>query len=156
KGIAGGLPLAGVTGRAEIMDAALPGGLGGTFGGNPVAVAAALAVFEQIERDGLLAEADRIGATLAGLLAELARRHPVVGEVRGHGAMMAFELVEPGTKTPLAGAAQRVAAHAAQQGVLLLTAGSYDNVIRFLPTLRTDDRMLRYAVSVIDEALAGL
>ncbi|GLU91435.1 4-aminobutyrate--2-oxoglutarate transaminase [Agromyces sp. NBRC 114283] len=156
KGIAGGLPLAGVTGRAEIMDSALPGGLGGTFGGNPVAVAAALAVFEQIERDGLLAEAERIGATLGGLLAELARRHAVVGEVRGHGAMLAFELVEPGTKTPLAGAAQRVAAHAAQQGVLLLTAGSYDNVIRFLPTLRTDDRMLRYAVAVIDEALAGL
>lgn len=156
KGIAGGLPLAGITGRAEIMDAAQPGGLGGTFGGNPVAIAAALAVFKQIEEDNLLAEADQIGQTLVSLLTDLQLAHPEIGEVRGRGAMVAFELVEAGTKTPLAGAAQKIAEYAAQQGVLVLTAGSYNNVVRFLPTLRTDDRLLRYSISVIDEALTGL
>src|SRR6185312_8187200 len=92
KGIAGGLPLAGVTGRAEIMDASQPGGLGGTFGGNPVACAAAIAVFDRIEQDGLLAEASRIEGVLKPALLELQKKYPIIAEVRGIGAMLAVEL----------------------------------------------------------------
>lgn len=153
KGIAAGLPLAGVTGRAHIMDAAQPGGLGGTFGGNPVAIAAALAVFTQLDDGRYFAAADRIGATLRDGLADLAARHRVIGEIRGRGAMIAFELSEPGTIEPRHGLATPVAEFAAQRGVLLLTAGSDGNVIRFLPTLVTTDAQLRYALSVIDHAL---
>lgn len=154
KGIAAGLPLAAVTGRAEIMDAAHAGGLGGTFGGNPVACAAAVAVFEHIERDGLLAEAQRIEATLTGELAELAKRFDIIAEVRGKGAMIAIEFVDPATGAPRADVPGKVAAFAAQQGVLVLTAGTYGNVIRFLPSLAITDEQLRDAVSVIGDALA--
>lgn len=154
KGIAGGLPLAGVTGRAEIMDAAQPGGLGGTFGGNPVAVAAALAVFEEIESRGLLAEGMRIGSTLTDGLRRLQQRHSVIGDVRGRGAMIAFELVRPGTNTPLPGAASIVADYAATEGVLVLTAGSDGNVVRFLPNLTVTDDLLEYALSVIETGLS--
>jgi 4-aminobutyrate aminotransferase/(S)-3-amino-2-methylpropionate transaminase len=160
KGIAGGLPLAGVTGRAEIMDSAQPGGLGGTFGGNPVAAAAAVAVFEQIESASLLAEADRIGATLLAGLSALQEKYDVIGDVRGLGAMIAVELVEPGTaattKTPHAEAVNAIVAHCAQNGVLALTAGTYGNVLRFLPSLAISDELLLDALSVIDEALAQL
>lgn len=156
KGIAGGLPLAGVTGRAEIMDSAHPGGLGGTFGGNPVSAAAAIAVFEQIESHNLLAEARRIEGVLKSGLLELQEKHPIIGEVRGIGAMIAIELVEPGTKKPNAAAVSSIAAFAAQQGVIVLTAGTYGNVLRFLPSLATSDDLLREALGVIDEALAAL
>ncbi|MCS5722597.1 4-aminobutyrate--2-oxoglutarate transaminase [Herbiconiux sp. CPCC 203407] len=160
KGIAGGLPLAGVTGRAEIMDSAQPGGLGGTFGGNPVAAAAAVAVFEQIESASLLAEADRIGATLLAGLTALQEKYDVIGDVRGRGAMIAIELVEPGTasttKTPHAEAVNAIVAHCAQNGVLALNAGTYGNVLRFLPSLAISDELLLDALSVIDEALAQL
>ncbi|WP_066039046.1 4-aminobutyrate--2-oxoglutarate transaminase [Herbiconiux solani] len=158
KGIAGGLPLAGVTGRAEIMDSAQPGGLGGTFGGNPVAAAAAVAVFEQIEKSNLLEEAARIERTLTTGLRALQQKYDVIGEVRGIGAMIAIELVEPGTgettKAPNAAAVNSIVAYAAQQGVLVLTAGTYGNVLRFLPSLATSDALLEDALSVIDEALA--
>ena len=154
KAIAGGLPLAGVTGRAEIMDAADPGGLGGTFGGNPVSIAAALAVFDELESGAYFAEAIRIGGTLRRGLGDLAERFPQIGDVRGHGAMQAFELSEPGTRRPLQGLAAKIAAHAVQRGVLLLTAGSDGNVIRFLPTLLTTDEQLGFAIDVIGEALA--
>ncbi|MGN6324801.1 4-aminobutyrate--2-oxoglutarate transaminase [Pseudolysinimonas sp.] len=153
KGIAGGLPLAAVVGRAEIMDASHPGGLGGTFGGNPVACAASIAVFEAIERRGLLAEGERIGATLRAALAELAERHPVIAEVRGLGAMMAIELRDPVTGEPRADVVGVVAQGAARQGVLLLTAGTNGNVIRFLPSLAITDEQLRDAVSVIEGLL---
>ncbi|PJJ61555.1 4-aminobutyrate--2-oxoglutarate transaminase [Compostimonas suwonensis] len=160
KGIAGGLPLAGVTGRAEIMDASQPGGLGGTFGGNPVAAAAAVAVFEQIESSGLLAEAARIENTLRPALERLAAKYDIIGEVRGRGAMLAVELVQPGTrdttKEPNPAAVTAVTAAAAQQGVIVLTAGSYGNVIRFLPSLAVSDELIADAVSVIDDALAAL
>jgi 4-aminobutyrate aminotransferase/(S)-3-amino-2-methylpropionate transaminase len=160
KGIAGGLPLAAVTGRAEIMDASHAGGLGGTFGGNPVACAAAVAVFEQIEELGLLAEAQRIERTLKTRLLDLQRRHEVVGDVRGIGAMLAIELVEPGTretsKVPNPAAVQAVIAHAATQGVLLLSAGTYGNVLRFLPSLAVTDELLGEAADIIDDALAAL
>jgi 4-aminobutyrate aminotransferase/(S)-3-amino-2-methylpropionate transaminase len=153
KGIAGGLPLAAVVGRAEMMDASHPGGLGGTFGGNPVACAASVAVFASIERRGLLAEAQRIEATLKPLLEELRTRHPVIADVRGLGAMLAIELNDPETGEPRADVVAATAAGAAAQGVLLLTAGTYGNVIRFLPPLVITDDQLRDAISVIDALL---
>lgn len=156
KGIAAGLPLAGITGRADIMDAPDPGGLGGTFGGNPVSIASALAVFDELEHGTFFADARRIGDTLRDHLSDLAERHPLIGDVRGIGAMYAFELTDPGTAHPAAGAASTVAEYAAQHGVLLLTAGSDSNVIRFLPTLTTTDEQLGYAMNVIDRALATL
>ena len=156
KGIAGGLPLAGVTGRADIMDSAQPGGLGGTFGGNPVAAAAAVAVFDQIESKGLLAEADRIEQVLKSGLVALQAKHPVIGDVRGIGAMIAIELVTPDTHEPDAAAVNAVAAYAAQKGVLLLTAGTYGNVLRFLPSLAISDDLITEALAIIDEAFASL
>ncbi|PRY69628.1 4-aminobutyrate aminotransferase/(S)-3-amino-2-methylpropionate transaminase [Glaciihabitans tibetensis] len=156
KGIAGGLPLAGVTGRAEIMDAAQPGGLGGTFGGNPVATAASIAVFGQIESLGLLAEATRIEKTLKTGLTALQVKYPIIGEVRGIGAMVAIELVEPGTLLPNAAAVTSIATFAAQHGVIVLTAGTYGNVLRFLPSLAITDELLHDALSVIDDAFAAL
>ena len=156
KGIAAGLPLAGVTGRAEIMDAPDPGGLGGTFGGNPVSVAAALAVFDELERGTFFTEALRIGGGLRQHLTALATRHAIIGDVRGIGAMYAFELTDPSTSRPAAGAASAIAAFAAQHGILLLTAGSDSNVIRFLPTLTTTDDQIAVAMDVIDRALSAL
>jgi len=156
KGIAGGLPLAAVTGRAEIMDASQPGGLGGTFGGNPVSCAAAIAVFEQIESRGLLAEAARIEATMRPLLEELKAKYPIIAEVRGIGAMLAIELLDPQTHEPRPDAVNAVAAAAAQQGVLVLTAGTYGNVLRFLPSLALSDELIRDAFGVLDEAFGTL
>jgi 4-aminobutyrate aminotransferase / (S)-3-amino-2-methylpropionate transaminase / 5-aminovalerate transaminase len=156
KGIAGGLPLAGVTGRAEIMDASHPGGLGGTFGGNPVACAAAIAVFEHIERANLLGEAQRIEKTLKPALLELQKKYPIIAEVRGLGAMIAVEFTDPATHEPRADVPGAVAAYAAQQGVIVLTAGTYGNVVRFLPSLAITDAQLLDAVGVIDAALATL
>jgi 4-aminobutyrate aminotransferase/(S)-3-amino-2-methylpropionate transaminase len=160
KGIAGGLPLAGVTGRAEIMDSALPGGLGGTFGGNPVAAAAAVAVFEQIESDDLLAEATRIEQTLVTGLEALAAKYDIIGDIRGVGAMIAIELVQPGTgfttKEPNPKAVDAIVAYAASQGVLVLNAGTYGNILRFLPSLAISDALLVDALGVLDEAMATL
>jgi 4-aminobutyrate aminotransferase/(S)-3-amino-2-methylpropionate transaminase len=160
KGIAGGLPLAAVTGRAEIMDSAQPGGLGGTFGGNPVAAAAAIAVFEEIEKNGLLAEGARIERTLKPALEKLQQKYDIIGDVRGVGAMLAIELVKPGTaqttKEPNPEAVSAVVAYAAQQGVLFLNAGTWGNVLRFLPSLAVSDELIADAVSVIDDALASL
>jgi 4-aminobutyrate aminotransferase / (S)-3-amino-2-methylpropionate transaminase / 5-aminovalerate transaminase len=153
KGIAGGLPLAAVVGRAEIMDASHPGGLGGTFGGNPVACAASVAVFEAIESRGLLAEGARIGATLRTALEGLRERHPIIADVRGIGAMMAIELLDPETRAPRADVVSAVAAGAAKQGVLLLTAGTSGNVIRFLPSLAITDAQLLDAIGVIETLL---
>uniref|UniRef100_UPI003A8C835A 4-aminobutyrate--2-oxoglutarate transaminase n=1 Tax=Leucobacter sp. BZR 635 TaxID=3378705 RepID=UPI003A8C835A len=154
KGIADGLPLAGITGRAEIMDAALPGGLGGTFSGNPVSIAAAHAVFDLLETGEPFAAATRIEHALTTGLRSLADTAPEIGEIRGHGAMVAFELVEPGTTTPIDGLAGEIAAYAATQGILLLTAGSYGNVIRFLPSLTVTPEQIEYAVEVIGDALS--
>jgi len=160
KGIAGGMPLAAVTGRAEIMDSSQPGGLGGTFGGNPVACAAAIAVFDAIEKNNLLAEGKRIEATLTAGLEALKAKYDIIGEIRGRGAMIAIELVQPGTgdttKEPNAAAVSKISAYAAQHGVLLLTAGTYGNVLRFLPSLAVTDALLADALSVIDDAIAAL
>ena len=160
KGIAGGLPLAGVTGRAEIMDASHAGGLGGTFGGNPVATAAAISVFESIETSNLLAEATRIEKTLKPELLRLQEKFPVIGDVRGIGAMLAMEFVQSGTgattKEANAAAVSAVSTYAFTHGVILLTAGTYGNVIRFLPSLAISDELLLDAVSVIEDALRAL
>jgi len=156
KGIAGGLPLAAVTGRAEIMDAAQPGGLGGTFGGNPVACAAAIAVFDRIEKDGLLAEATRIENALKPALLALQEKYPIIGEVRGIGAMLAVELQDPASHAPRADAVNAIAAAAAQHGLLVLTAGTYGNVLRFLPSLAITDEQLADAIAVLDACFAGL
>ena len=160
KGIAGGLPLAGVTGRSEIMDSAQPGGLGGTFGGNPVAAAAAVAVFDQIESNDLLAEAARIEGVLKPGLVALQAKYPLIGDVRGIGAMLAIELVLPGTasttKVPNPAAVSAIAAFAAQHGVLLLSAGTFGNVVRFLPSLAISGELLHEAIAVLDEAFAAL
>ena len=155
KGIAGGLPLAGITGRAEIMDRSQPGGLGGTFGGNPVSCAAAVAVFEQIENDGLLARAKRIEEVFGGGLRGLAAKYDSIAEARGIGAMLAVEVVKPGTLEHDPELAQRVIDFAAQRGVLLLSAGIYSNVIRFLPSLQFTDELAEFVVSVLDEAFAA-
>ncbi|MGR0320103.1 4-aminobutyrate--2-oxoglutarate transaminase [Agromyces sp. ZXT2-3] len=160
KGIAAGFPLAAVTGRAEIMDSSHPGGLGGTFGGNPVACAAAIAVFEAIEEEGLLDEARRIESTLTAGLERLRAKYDVIGDIRGRGAMIAIELVESGTadttKAPNAAAVSAIVAFAAQQGVLFLSAGTWGNVLRFLPSLRMTDELIADALGVLDDAFAAL
>ena len=156
KGIAGGLPIAAVTGRAEIMDASHPGGLGGTFAGNPVAAAAAIAVFDSIESRGLLAEAARIEGVLKPALLELQKQYPIIGDVRGIGAMIAIELVQAGTHEPNAAAVTALAAYAAQHGVLMLTAGTYGNVIRFLPSLAISNELLTEALGVLADGFATL
>ncbi|MBX7269012.1 4-aminobutyrate--2-oxoglutarate transaminase [Micromonospora sp. Llam7] len=152
KGIAGGLPLAGVTGRAELMDAVHVGGLGGTYGGNPVACAAALATIETMIELDLAAAARRIEAVLGSRLRAIAAGDPRVAEVRGRGAMLAAEIVRPGTLTPdpAGTAAISAACHAA--GLLVLTCGTYGNVLRFLPPLVISDDELARGLDLLDAA----
>jgi 4-aminobutyrate aminotransferase/(S)-3-amino-2-methylpropionate transaminase len=156
KGIAGGLPLAGVTGRAEIMDSVHVSGLGGTYGGNPVACAAALGAIETMLEENLVARANHIGQILGDALRALQAKYPVIGEVRGRGAMQAIELVEPGTKTPNSAAMSAVVKYCQSKGVLILTAGTYSNVVRFLPPFVITDELLKDALGVLDEAFASL
>lgn len=156
KGIAGGMPISAVTGRAEIMDASHPGGLGGTFGGNPVSAAAAVAVLKQIEYGGVNERAMQIEAILSARLNAMKGKYPVVGDVRGRGAMMAIEFVEPGTRNPNKPAVDSVVKHAHSNAVLVLTAGTYYNVIRFLPPLAITDELLHEALDVIEEGIAKL
>jgi 4-aminobutyrate aminotransferase / (S)-3-amino-2-methylpropionate transaminase / 5-aminovalerate transaminase len=155
KGIAGGLPLAAVTGRAELMDAVHPGGLGGTYGGNPVACAAALGAIESMQADDLAGRARAIGAVMLPRLQALASDHPQIGDVRGRGAMVAIELVRPGTTEPDAAEAARISAACHAQGVVTLTCGTYGNVLRFLPPLVISDELLSEALDVLAEAVAG-
>ncbi|MBB5111718.1 4-aminobutyrate--2-oxoglutarate transaminase [Micromonospora echinospora] len=152
KGIAGGLPLAAVTGRAELMDAVHVGGLGGTYGGNPIACAAALAAMETMRELDLAAAARRIGAVMGERLRAIAAGDPRVAEVRGRGAMLAVEIVVPGTLTPdpAATAAISAACHAA--GLLTLTCGTYGNVLRFLPPLVISDDELGRGLDILEAA----
>jgi 4-aminobutyrate aminotransferase/(S)-3-amino-2-methylpropionate transaminase len=156
KGIAGGLPLAAVTGRAEIMDSVHVSGLGGTYGGNPLACAAALGVFETIEAEKLVERANHIGTILGDALRVLQSKYSIIGEVRGRGAMQAIELVEPGTKIPNTAAMNAVVKYCQSKGVLILTAGTYSNVVRFLPPIVITDELLKDALGVLDEAFASL
>jgi 4-aminobutyrate aminotransferase/(S)-3-amino-2-methylpropionate transaminase len=156
KSLGGGLPISAITGRADLMDAVHVGGLGGTYGGNPVAAAAALAVLDLIERDGLVDRAKVVGDTIMDRFRDLERRHPEVGDVRGRGAMCAIELVsDPGTKEPLgADAMGAIARGALERGVIVLTAGTYGNVVRLLPPLTIDEALLADGLDVLDEAAA--
>ncbi len=159
KGIAGGMPLAGVTGRAELMDAVHPGGLGGTYSGNPVACAAALAAIDQMETLDLRARARAIGeiatASLTATAALLAADgREVIGDIRGRGGMIAVELVKPGTSEPAPDLAKAVAAGALARGLVILTCGTYGNVIRLLPPLVIDDALLREGLAILGEVLA--
>jgi 4-aminobutyrate aminotransferase / (S)-3-amino-2-methylpropionate transaminase / 5-aminovalerate transaminase len=156
KGIAGGLPLAAVTGRAEIMDSVHVGGLGGTFGGNPVACAAALAAIRTIEEMDLIAAARRIGEIMLARLREIQQRNPAIGDVRGRGAMMAVELVQPGTKTPDPILTQAVARTCHEAGLVVLTCGTFGNVLRFLPPLVIPDHLLAEGLDLVDEAFAAV
>src|SRR5690606_2382775 len=156
KGIAGGMPLAAVTGRADIMDAVQPGGIGGTFGGNPVSTAAALKVFEIIERDDLIGEAQRVERSLLARIGDWTEKFDVVGEVRGKGAMFGIELVEPGTKKPNAAALTHGLQYATSHGVIPLDAGSWDSVRRLLPRVVSSDELIDDAMGVLEEALSTL
>ena len=154
KGLGGGLPIAGVTARAELVDQVHAGGLGGTFGGNPLSCAAALAAIETIEADGLLERATAIGTVMTARLQTLAASYPAIGDVRGRGAMIAIELVEADGITPDADLTKRVAAACHADGVLVLTAGSYGNVLRFLQPLVISDELLDDALGVLEKAFA--
>ncbi|NDZ93584.1 4-aminobutyrate--2-oxoglutarate transaminase [Streptomyces sp. SID6673] len=160
KGIAGGMPLSAVTGRAELMDAVHPGGLGGTYGGNPVACAAALAAIDQMTTLDLPARARQIGdlilSSLSATAASLAGDgRDVIGDIRGRGAMVAVELVRPGTTEPDPELAKAAAAHAFSRGVIVLTCGTFGNILRLLPPLAIDDELLREGLDIIGEALAA-
>jgi 4-aminobutyrate aminotransferase/(S)-3-amino-2-methylpropionate transaminase len=152
KGIAGGFPLAGVTGRVEIMNAPHAGGVGGTFGGNPVACAAALASIRTIRDDGLVERARAIESVVVPRLKELAARDRRIGDVRGRGAMLAVELVDPETGEPAVALAKAVAAAAHVRGLILLTCGTYGNVLRLLPPLSMPDHLLLEGLDVLEEA----
>ncbi|MCU7722255.1 4-aminobutyrate--2-oxoglutarate transaminase [Actinoplanes sp. KI2] len=153
KALGGGLPLSAVTGRAEIMDSVHVGGLGGTYAGNPIACAAALGALETIERENLAGRAAEIGARVLPRLTELATNVSAVGDVRGRGAMLALEFVEPGSKAPAPATATAVAKYCHERGVLVLTCGTYSNVIRLLPPLVIDFELLDDAVDVLVEAV---
>jgi 4-aminobutyrate aminotransferase/(S)-3-amino-2-methylpropionate transaminase len=157
KSLAGGLPLGAVTGRAEIMDAAHVGGLGGTFAGNPVALAAANAVLELLVADQIPARAERLGGRLRARLEPLAAQVPAIGDVRGLGAMLALELVsDRTTKEPAKELATRLQAEALRHGLLLLTAGSYGNVIRILVPLTVEDAVVDEGMDVLAAALLAV
>lgn len=155
KGIAGGLPLSAVTGRAEIMDSAHAGGLGGTYTGNPIACAAALATIETYEQENLTERAREIGAIISEFFTDLQQNDDRIGDIRGRGAMSAIEFVESGSKQPNAALVGAVAKAAGENGVLVLTCGTYGNVIRFLPPLAISDELLREGLQVIAEAIAA-
>ncbi|MFN4846803.1 MAG: 4-aminobutyrate--2-oxoglutarate transaminase [Rhodoluna sp.] len=156
KGIAGGMPISAVTGRAEIMDSSHPGGIGGTFGGNPVSAAAALAVLRQIEAGGVLEKAVHIESVLKSRLLAMQDKFSVIGEIRGRGAMLAIEFVKPGTREPNAAMTDAVMKFCHQNGVVVLNAGTYGNVIRFLPSLAISDDLLHEAMDILEAGLGTL
>lgn len=156
KGIAGGLPLAAVTGRAEMMDAVHAGGLGGTYGGNPVACAAALGAIETMAADGLLERAAHIEDIATARLREIQSAHPQLGDIRGRGAMLAIEIVQPGGIEPDAALTGAVAKYCHERGVVVLTCGTFGNVIRLLPPLVIGDELLLEGLGVLAEAFDEL
>jgi 4-aminobutyrate aminotransferase/(S)-3-amino-2-methylpropionate transaminase len=156
KGIAGGLPLAAVTGRADVMDAVHPGGLGGTYGGNPVACAAALAAIETMEAEDLRGRAREIEGLFMARLRQLGEKFDVIGDIRGRGAMLAVELVEGGDdRTPAPELTAAVNRHCHSQGVVTLTAGTFGNVLRFLPPLTISDELLHEGLDILEQAFVA-
>lgn len=155
KSLAGGLPLGAVTGRDEVMESVHVGGIGGTFGGNPLACAAALGVIEAIEQNGLLERAEQIGRTMMSRLHDMAGKFSLIGDVRGRGAMAAIELVEDRhSKEPAKQATGQLVEACYRQGVIVLKAGTYDNVIRLIPPLMIDEELLSEGLDVLEKALA--
>ncbi|MEE1866101.1 MULTISPECIES: 4-aminobutyrate--2-oxoglutarate transaminase [Pseudomonas] len=157
KSIAGGFPLAGVCGKAEYMDAIAPGGLGGTYAGSPIACAAALAVMEVFEEEKLLERSQAVGERLVAGLKKIQDKHPIIGEVRALGSMIAIEVVEKaGTLTPNAAAVASVVAKARDKGLILLSCGTYGNVLRILVPLTSPDEQLDKGLAIIEECFAEL
>jgi 4-aminobutyrate aminotransferase/(S)-3-amino-2-methylpropionate transaminase len=156
KSLGGGLPISAVTGRAEIMDDVHAGGLGGTYGGNPVAAAAALAVLDKIEREGLLDRSRAVGDTIGERLDSMQARMEPVGDVRGRGAMRAIELVaDRGTKEPLdAATMSAIGRRALERGLIVLPAGTYGNVVRLLPPITIEDVLLEEGLDLLEDAVA--
>ena len=153
KSLAGGFPLSAVTGKAELMDAAAPGGLGGTYAGNPVAIAAALAVIEVIREEGLVERANHLGGQLTSVLGRLQKTQPQIADIRGLGAMIGVEFNDPQTGEPDPGFAKRVQTKALEEGLLLLTCGVHFNVIRFLMPLTIPDAVFAEALGVLERAI---
>jgi 4-aminobutyrate aminotransferase/(S)-3-amino-2-methylpropionate transaminase len=156
KGLAGGMPLAGVTGRAEIMNAVHEGGLGGTYGGNPVAAAAALATIKTLRNEKLHLRAREIEALVVPILHAVQAECATVGDVRGRGAMLVVEFVEPGTKTPNAALTKAVIDYCTKRGVVVISCGTYGNCIRLLPSLTITDEQLRDGLGVLVEGIRKL
>lgn len=156
KSLAGGLPLAAVTGRAEIMDHVHVGGLGGTYGGNPLACAAAIAVIDVMDREQIVAKGQKVAATIRARFDALAARHQCIGDVRGLGAMLAIEIVtDRASKTPDKARTTRVQAEALKRGLIVLTCGTYGNVIRVLVPLTVEEQVLNEGLDVLDAAFAA-
>ena len=155
KGIAGGLPLAAVTGRAEIMDSVHISGLGGTYGGSPIACAAALGAIATIKEENLIARAKEMGEIMRSSLLAMQEKYNIVGDVRGRGAMQAIELVKPGSDEPNPEALTSIIKYCQSKGVLILSAGTYGNVIRLLPPLVMPAHLLKEALEILDEAIAS-
>jgi 4-aminobutyrate aminotransferase/(S)-3-amino-2-methylpropionate transaminase len=154
KSLAGGFPLSAIIGRAEVMDAAAPGGLGGTYAGSPMACAAALGVIQAFEQQDLLARSNAVGERLTAGLRQLAARHPGIGDVRGLGAMVAIELFKDGDLTrPDAERTRAIVAEAAKRGLILLSCGVYANVIRVLVPLTASDALLDEGLGLMGAAL---
>ena len=158
KSLAAGMPLGAVTGRAEIMDAAHPGGLGGTYSGNPLACAAALEAINTIAQPEFLARAREVGAQIRERLEKLAGRFPAtVGEVRGLGPMLAMEIVQDGDRhKPCMETTAAITAETLSRGVITIRAGLYSNCVRFLPALNISDADLQEAMDVVDESVAAV
>jgi 4-aminobutyrate aminotransferase/(S)-3-amino-2-methylpropionate transaminase len=158
KSLGGGLPISAVTGRAEVMDSVHVGGLGGTYGGNPVAAAAALAVLDRIENEGLLERSRTVGTRILERLREMQSAHAVIGDVRGRGMMTAIELVaDRATKEPLDGASgTKILERCLENGVVILKAGTYDNVIRLLPPITIEESLLEEGLGILDEAIGAV
>ncbi|HVK67670.1 MAG TPA: aminotransferase class III-fold pyridoxal phosphate-dependent enzyme, partial [Polyangium sp.] len=159
KGLGSGLPISAVVGRAEIMDAPVEGAIGGTFGGNPLAIAAALAVLDRFEADGgaLLKRIHAVGEQIGARLLAWKERFPIIGDVRGIGPMRAIELVrDPRTREPDKAAAQALAKYCYQHGVVVLGAGTYGNVIRLAPPLTLEDAELDEGLVILEAGLSEL
>jgi len=157
KSMGGGLPISAVTGKAEVMDHPQVGGLGGTFAGNPLSCRAALAVLDQFEKKGLLGRAEKIGKKVLDRFKDFYKRYPVVGDVRGLGAMVGMELVvDRRTKEPAGALAKQLVVRCREKGLLMISAGTHSNIIRpLMPLVITDDQ-LEKGLSIIDESLSEL
>jgi 4-aminobutyrate aminotransferase/(S)-3-amino-2-methylpropionate transaminase len=156
KSLGGGLPIAAITGRTQMMDAAVPGGLGGTFAGNPVSCAAALAVLETIEKENLCHRANQLGETFQHRARAWQRRWPLVGDVRGLGGMCAIELVGPDDRQRAPEQTEEITKYCYEHGVLVLSAGTFGNVIRVLMPLVITDAQFDEAMTVLEAGLAGV